>query len=57
MLHSKYFLNICIICVHKAHLREKMGVSPTFFFMKFLERVPVGCKSCKLSSEFPSKFQ
>ena len=32
MLYFKDFLNICIICVHKAHLREKMGFFTSFFF-------------------------
>ena len=32
MVGVKYFLDICIICVHKAHFREKSGVLGPFFF-------------------------
>ena len=57
MVGIKYFLDICIICVHKAHLREKnVFFWPLFFFMKFLECVPVGCKSCKLRKNFQTSF-
>ena len=56
MVGVKYFLDICIICAHKAHLREKNGFFWSFFFMKFLECVPVGCKSCKLRKKFQTSF-
>ena len=57
MVGVKYFLDICIISAHKAHLREKNGFfGPFFFSIKFLECVPVGCKSCELRKKFQTSF-